>query len=116
MPRILFPKGEDANGVVPERLGLLWNKVNYLRSEREQVHSLSKHEENTRPRKTVERSVEPAVEVCLDTGRRIIALGGFRYPTENQDVFRVPGEEGILYQFAFNIQFSIHAKHVMERT
>ena len=34
-----------------------------------------------------------SVEICLDIGRRIVALEGFRYPEDNQDVFRVLAEE-----------------------
>jgi len=49
--------------------------------------------DNTRLRKAVERSLQVAVEACLDVGRRLIALEGFRYPEGNRDVFQVLGEE-----------------------
>jgi uncharacterized protein YutE (UPF0331/DUF86 family) len=37
-----------------------------------------------------------AAEICLDIGRRLIALDGFRYPVDNQDVFRVLHEEKVV--------------------
>jgi uncharacterized protein YutE (UPF0331/DUF86 family) len=86
----------DADDVVLERLLFLRNEVDYLRGERDQVHSFPAYRENIRLRKATERGLHLAVEACLDIGRRIIALKGFRYPTDNQDVFRVLGEEGIV--------------------
>lgn len=74
----------------------LRNEVDYLRGESDQVHSFPEYRENIRLRKATERSLHVAVEACLDIGRRIIALEGFRYPSDNQDVFRVLGEEGIV--------------------
>lgn len=37
-----------------------------------------------------------AIEVCLDIGRRIIAVEGLRHPEENREVFVVLYEAGIL--------------------
>ncbi|MGA9348269.1 MAG: HepT-like ribonuclease domain-containing protein [Anaerolineae bacterium] len=39
-----------------------------------------------------------AIEACLDIGRRLIALEGFRYPEDNRDVFQVLREEGVVSQ------------------
>jgi len=44
----------------------------------------------------VERSLHLAIEACLDIGRRLIAQGGFRYPEDNADVFRVLAEHGVV--------------------
>ncbi|MGC8781190.1 MAG: type VII toxin-antitoxin system HepT family RNase toxin [Anaerolineae bacterium] len=52
--------------------------------------------ENKLVRRTVERTLHLAVEACLDIGQHIIAQEGFRRPTDNQDVFVVLAEEGIV--------------------
>jgi len=49
-------------------------------------------------RRAVERALQVVAEVCLDIGRRLIALEGFRYPEHNRDVFRVLGEEEVIPQ------------------
>lgn len=79
-----------------ERLVYLRNTVNYLRSERDQVGSFREYQEDTRLRKAVERSLHTAIEACLDIGRHLIVLKGFRYPDDNQDVFRVLAEEKVV--------------------
>lgn len=86
----------DADDVVLERLKLLRNEVDYLRVEKEALRSFREYAGNTRLRKAVERSLHIAVEACLDIGRRLIALEGFRYPENNQDIFRVLVEEGVV--------------------
>jgi uncharacterized protein YutE (UPF0331/DUF86 family) len=86
--------GEDE--VILERLLLLRDQVAYLKHERDALHTFREYQDNKRLRKAVERSLQVAVEVCLDIGRRIIALEGFRYPENNQDVFRVLAEEGVV--------------------
>ena len=70
--------------------------MRYLKNERDNVHSFREYTGNTRLRKAVERSLHIAVEACLDIGRRVAALEGFRYPDDNQDVFRVLAEEGVV--------------------
>lgn len=52
--------------------------------------------ENKLVRRTVERTLHLAVEACLDIGQHIIAQEGFRRPADNQDVFAVLAEEGIV--------------------
>lgn len=86
----------DADDVVLERLKLLRNEVDYLGVEKEALRSFREYAGNTRLRKAVERSLHVAVEACLDIGRRLIALEGFRYPENNQDIFRVLAEEGVV--------------------
>lgn len=44
----------------------------------------------------VDFEVRTGTEVCLDIGRRIIALEGFRYADDNQDVFRILAAERIV--------------------
>jgi uncharacterized protein YutE (UPF0331/DUF86 family) len=84
------------NDIVTERLTLLRNEVQYLKQERDQVHSFKEYSDDIRLRRAVERSLHVAVETCLDIGRRIIAQEGFRYPEDNADVFRVLYEEKVV--------------------
>jgi len=86
----------DGNDVILERLLVLRDEVAYLKKERSAVASFYDYQENRRLRKAVERSLQVAVEACLDIGRRIISREGFRYPETNQDVFRVLAEEGVV--------------------
>ena len=86
----------DGNDVILERLLVLRDEVAYLKKERSAVDSFYDYQENRRLRKAVERSLQVAVEACLDIGRRIISREGFRYPETNQDVFRVLAEEGVV--------------------
>jgi len=82
--------------VILERLLLLRDEVAYLKHERDALHMFREYQDNKRLRKAVERSLQVAVEACLDIGRRIIALEGFRYPENNQDVFQVLREEKVV--------------------
>lgn len=85
----------DADAVLQERLAYLRDTVDYLKSEQDQVRSFSEYRENIRLKRAVERSLQTAIE-CLDMGRRMIALEGFRFPDDNQDVFRVLHEENLV--------------------
>jgi uncharacterized protein YutE (UPF0331/DUF86 family) len=70
--------------------------VDELHGYQAQAISFQTYQDNKMLRRAVERALQVAVEVCLDIGRRIIALEGFRYPENNQDVFRVLAEEGVV--------------------
>ena len=87
-----------ADDVVLERLRYLRGEVDYLKGERDRVRSFQQYVEDIRLKKAVERSLQVAIEACLDIGRRLIALEGFRYPESNRDVFQVLGEEGVVPQ------------------
>lgn len=87
---------EGADDVVRERLAALRNEVDYLKQERDRVRSLRAYVENVRLKRAVERALQVAIEACLDIGRRIIALEGFRHPQDNRDVFQVLCEEGVI--------------------
>lgn len=52
--------------------------------------------ENKLLRRAVERTLQLAVEACLDIGQHIIALEGLRVPADNKDVFVILGEESIV--------------------
>jgi uncharacterized protein YutE (UPF0331/DUF86 family) len=86
----------DTDDVIVERLTYLRNEVSYLKQERDWLRSFQEYVENVRLKKAVERSLQVAVEACLDIGRRLIALEGFRYPEDNKDVFQVLYEEGVV--------------------
>lgn len=88
----------DADEIILERLAFLRNEVAYLKRERNRVRSFKEYVDSTRLRRAVERSLQVAVEACLDVGRRLIALEGFRYPEHNRDVFQVLGEEEVVPQ------------------
>ncbi len=86
----------DADAIVLERLRYLRGEVDYLKIERDSVRSFRQYAEDVRLKKAVERSLQVAIEACLDIGRHSIALGGFRYPEDNKDVFKVLQEEGVI--------------------
>jgi uncharacterized protein YutE (UPF0331/DUF86 family) len=86
----------DADEIILERLTFLRNEVAYLKSERDRVQTFKEYVDNIRLRKAVERSLQVAIEACLDISRRLIALERFRYPEDNKDVFRVLREEGVV--------------------
>jgi uncharacterized protein YutE (UPF0331/DUF86 family) len=74
----------------------LRKEVDYLKSEGKGVRSFAAYSENVRLKKAVERALQVAVEICLDIGRRLIALEGLRYPEDNRDVFQVLAEERVV--------------------
>jgi uncharacterized protein YutE (UPF0331/DUF86 family) len=82
--------------VILARLLLLRDEAAYLKRERDDLRTFREYQDNKRLRKAIERSLQVAVEACLDIGRRIIALEGFRYPEDNQEVFRVLHEEKVV--------------------
>lgn len=86
----------DVDDVVVGRLRLLAEYVDELGEYQSQATSFEEYKDNKMLRRAVERSLQVAVEVCLDIGRRTVALEGFRYPEDNQDVFRVLAEEGMV--------------------
>jgi uncharacterized protein YutE (UPF0331/DUF86 family) len=87
---------EDADAAVANRLKLLAEYADELREYEAQATSLRVYRDNKILRRAVERTLQVAVEICLDIGRRLIALEGFRYPADNQDVFRVLHEENVV--------------------
>ena len=86
----------DAGEIILERLEFLRNEVAYLKRERDRIHSFKEYVDDVRLRRAIERSLQISVEACLDIGRRLIALEGFRYPEDNRDVFQVLAEEGVV--------------------
>jgi uncharacterized protein YutE (UPF0331/DUF86 family) len=74
----------------------LRNELDYLRAEREMANSFKEFSEDYRLKRAVERSLHVAIEACLDMGRRIIALEGFRFPDDNREVFRILASEKVI--------------------
>ncbi len=87
---------EDADAIVANRLKLLAEYTDELRDYKTQITSFRVYQDNKMLRRAVERTLQVAIETCLDIGRRLIALEGFRYPEDNQDVFRVLAEEEVV--------------------
>jgi uncharacterized protein YutE (UPF0331/DUF86 family) len=87
-----------ADDILRERLRFLRGEADYLKSERGSVRSFQQYVKDIRLKKAIERSLQVAIEACLDIGRRLIALEGFRYPEDNKDVFQVLQEEGVISQ------------------
>ena len=88
----------DVDDIIASRLKLLAEYVDELQDYRERATSFGVYLNNKMLRRAVERALQVAAEVCLDIGRRLIALEGFRYPESNRDVFQVLGEEGVVPQ------------------
>ena len=75
---------------------LLRNEVDYLSSERNKLTSFEDYAQDERLRRAIERSLQLAIESCLDIARRLIALRGFRQPETNQEVFQILHAEGVI--------------------
>ena len=88
----------DVDDIIASQLKLLAEYVDELQDYRERATSFRVYLNNKMLRRAVERTLQVAAEACLDIGRRLIALEGFRYPEGNRDVFQVLGEEGVVPQ------------------
>ncbi len=84
------------NDVIAERLLALREEVAFLKHERDSAANLQDYESSARLRRAVERSLQVAIEICLDIGRRIISAESLRYPERNRDVFTVLAEAQIV--------------------
>lgn len=86
----------DADEIIMERLRVVREEIAYLKEERERIGSLERYMQNKRLRRAVERSLQVAIEACLDIGRRLIATENLRYAEENREVFQVLEEADII--------------------
>jgi uncharacterized protein YutE (UPF0331/DUF86 family) len=84
------------NEIVRRLLSRLRNELAYLKTERASLNAFHQYEEDVRLRKAVERTLQVAVEICLDIGRRIIHIEGFAFPETNTEVFETLHREGII--------------------
>jgi uncharacterized protein YutE (UPF0331/DUF86 family) len=88
----------NVDDVVTQRLRLLSECLDELGLFQNEAVSLRVYRDDVRLRRAVERDLQVATEICLDIGRRIIALEGLRYAEDNQDVFRILAAEQIVSQ------------------
>lgn len=87
---------ENADVVILNRLRLLDEYISDLKGWRNSVTGLRVYAEDKTLHYAVERCLQVAIEICLDVGRRLIAVRGFRYPEDNQDVFRILAAESVV--------------------
>jgi uncharacterized protein YutE (UPF0331/DUF86 family) len=80
--------------VVRERLLLLAEYIEDLQEF--STFSLEDLIRDKRDRRYLERTLQLAIEACLDIGSHLIAELRFREPEDNRDIFRILVENGIL--------------------
>jgi len=85
------------NGVILERVQRLLTDINDLRDLQSEV-SFEVYRRDKFKRKFIERTLQTALEACLDIGNRLISVAGLRQPADNRDVFLIMIEAGILPQ------------------
>lgn len=104
----------DADEIILERLTFLRNEVAYLKQERDKVRSFKEYVDNIRLHRAVERSLQVAMEACLDIGRHLIAEKRFRFPGDNKDVFVVLAEEKVIpYDMLLTLQNMVGFRNVL---
>ena len=82
--------------LIRERLRLLVEYIEDLQDV--QGVSLAEFQENKVLRRFIERTLQLAIEACLDIGSHIIAAEGYREPQYNRDVVEILSEHGWLSQ------------------
>ncbi len=84
------------DGAVVERL--LVQLEEYFRDleEARSQYSLADFKKNKITRRYTERTLQVAIEACLDLASHIISYEGFREPLDNKDCFQVLLESGII--------------------
>lgn len=83
------------NQLIMERLfSLIKGYLNDLKPVRD--ISFSQYSKDIRLQRFVERTLQIAIEACLDAGNHIISDEGFREPQDNRDIFRILRENGII--------------------
>lgn len=85
------------NGVIIERVQRLQSYILELRNLQDEV-TFEVYRQDKFKRKFIERTLQTALEACLDIGNRLISVAGLRQPADNRDVFLVMIEAGILPQ------------------
>ncbi len=87
---------EKANDVLQQRLTLLEEYTNDLKNL--QKVSFQEYQKNKLIRRAVERTLQLAIETCIDIGQHIIAQAGYRTPVDHKDTFVVLHEEGMIHK------------------
>jgi uncharacterized protein YutE (UPF0331/DUF86 family) len=92
-------KGEDTRMVEKEvilrRLTLLEEYCNDLEEAKRNI-SWERFSQNKVFKRYIERTLQMAIEACLDIGNHIISYEGYREPVDNKDVFEVLHEQMII--------------------
>lgn len=78
--------------LIRERLQLLGEYMNDLESVKST--SFEEFQDNKVLRRFIERTLQIAMEACLDIGSHIISSEGYREPRYGRDVFEILGEHG----------------------
>ncbi len=86
----------DVDEIVANRLKLLADYVDHLHDLRDRASSFEVYQADMILRRATERTLQIAVEACLDIGRRLINVEGFRYAQDDQDVFQILREEQVV--------------------
>ena len=86
---------------MPEINGVLLARLKLLREYRKELNlfevtDLESYRTDLRTRRAVERTLQIAIETCIDIGQRLIAEAGFRTPDSNADVMIILEQEGIV--------------------
>ena len=58
--------------------------------------TFAEYQGDVRTQRFAERTLQIAIEACLDLGNHIIADEGFREPPDNRSVFKILAEQGII--------------------
>lgn len=82
--------------IVLERLRMLSQYVDELHDFRMDVSNFKAYKEDIRLKRAVERSLQIAIEACLDIGRRIITVEGLPYAETNREVFEILVREEVV--------------------
>jgi len=91
----------DVDDVIANRLKFLAEYLDDLQTFQKQAINFKVYLKNNLLRRAVERTLQIAVEACLDIGRRLISIEGFRYPEDNKDVFLILLEERVVSKTLF---------------
>ncbi len=78
--------------LIRRRLRLLGEYINDLESVKST--SFEEYQDNKVLRRFIERTLQIAMEACLDIGSHIIASEGYREPRYGRDVFEILAENG----------------------
>lgn len=81
-------------GVAHRLLGLLREYLQDLKPL--QGLSFQEYQSDVRTRRFAERTLQIAIEACLDLGHHLIADEGWREPRDNRDVLAVLAEHGVI--------------------
>lgn len=80
--------------IIERLFSLLKNYIKDLRSVRGIY--FNSYSRDIKLQRFVERTLQIAIEACLDTGNHIISDKGYREPEDNRDIFKILGENKVI--------------------